>query len=193
MDNRVGIFGGSFDPVHIGHIRQCESYLASGFIDQIWIVPVFAAPHKSTGTVASYSDRLEMLNLAFADNERIRVMDIESSLPIPNYTIRTLDFLNPTYPDLHFCLCIGSDSLAQFHTWYEYEQILVNTRLLVATRPDVDISDVKQSILEKSTIINHEPVDISSSQIRQELALTGTSVGLTIPVLRYIKEKNLYI
>lgn len=134
-----------------------------------------------------------MLKLAFSDNESIRIMDIESSLPVPNYTIRTIDFLHATYPDIEFYLCIGSDSLAQFHTWYKYDDLLINIRLLVATRPGISLSTVKQAILDKSVIINHDPIDISSSQIREELAMTGTSSNLTDPVLRYIKENNLYV
>lgn len=193
MKIRVGIFGGSFDPVHIGHKKQCESYLASGLIDEIWVVPAYVPPHKSLSKLASYSDRLTMLKLAFINSEGVFVKDIESNLPVPNYTLKTLEFLKSTYPDIDFSLCIGSDSLAEFHTWYEYKRIIGNTQLLVAVRPGVDLSSIDPSILKKSILVDHIPIDISSSEIRKELARSGTSKGLDDSVLNYIIEHKLYL
>lgn len=190
MKTRVGIFGGSFDPVHNGHIQIARSFLNSGLIHKLLVLLTPSSPHKEEIEQTEYSHRFAMLKLAFVDVEGAEVSDLEMNLPSPSYTLQTIKHLQKKNPDCIYYLCLGEDSLLNFHKWYRYKEILGRVSLIVARRPGVDSSGVHPSILEKVIFIDHEPVAVSSTAIRQS---TGTKKDdLPQPVADYIKKHSLY-
>ena len=172
---KTGLFSGSFNPVHNGHLAIAQSFISSGKIDELWVYPTPVSPFK-TGKereeLLPYKERLSLLTLAFdqLDHPKIDVKSVEKELSPPYYTVNTLRHLRKTNPDRAFYLCIGSDSANQFHRWHKYIEILKIAELLVAKRPDNDSEDSPaEDVLEHTTFINHKPIDISSTKIRNWL------------------------
>ncbi|NBC66806.1 MAG: nicotinate (nicotinamide) nucleotide adenylyltransferase [Bacteroidetes bacterium] len=190
MEKRVGIFGGSFDPVHNGHIKIARSFLNSGLIRELLILLTPSPPHKQATDQTDFSHRFEMLKLAFQSEEQVRVSDLEKELPQPSYTLQTIKHLQNRYPDAIFYLCLGQDSLRDFHKWHKYKKILERVTLLVASRPDVDTSSVDPEILEKVIFIDHEPVSVSSTEIRNRREEERNE--LPAAVAEYIERHHLY-
>lgn len=190
---RIGIFGGSFNPIHNGHVHLCHSYLDSGLIDELWVIPVYDPPHKSLSELLPFKHRLEMTRLAFIREHRIKVLDVENHLPQPNYTLNTLEYLKSEYPECDFYLCIGGDSLNQFHTWYQYQSILKLTKLLVAKREHFDVHDVSSEVLDRTTFISTKLTPESSTSIRQQLSQTHFTSDLPKEVMTYIQNHRLFL
>lgn len=191
---RIGIFGGAFDPVHHGHTQIAESFLASNLIDKLLVLPTPASPHKKNSDQTAFSHRYEMLKLAFHDNDRVVVSDLETELPNPSYTLRTIEHLQQENPENTYYLCIGEDSLSSFHKWWKYEEILERIPLVVASRPDAESSGLPQSILERALFVDHNEVDISSTQIRKRAREGDSRLKDLVPdsVAQYIFRNNLY-
>lgn len=193
---RVGIFGGTFDPVHTGHVALAHSFLNSGLIDSLLVTLTPDAPHKQGQDKTSFDDRLAMLSLAFGEIENAEVSTLERKLPSPSYTLQTLEYLQNSRPDTLFYLCMGEDSLVQFHKWYKYKEILKRTDLIVAERPGYHRDSVSDEILESVIIVDHHPVNASSTKVRQGLQEQSHSfdkeTDLPERVRRYIDEKGLY-
>ncbi|WP_069131786.1 nicotinate (nicotinamide) nucleotide adenylyltransferase [Rhodohalobacter halophilus] len=189
---RIGLFGGSFDPVHNGHVEAVKSFLNSGFIDEVWILLTPDPPHKSGQVLNRFEHRLEMLKLAFRSLNRVKISQIETELPKPSYTLRTIEHLKNRYPDHLFYLCLGEDSLQTFHQWYKYREIIGECSLIVVDRPGADHSEVAPEILEETIFVEHQPQDISSTEIRSK---PGSRVKRKLPadVQAYIQKNNLYI
>ena len=192
MNLNVGILGGTFDPVHTGHVQIAESFLKSGVIDRLMVLPAPSPPHKQNQERRSFQDRFNMLQIAFQDVERVEVSDIEQKLPKPSYTIRTIDYLQNSFPDQNWYLCFGGDTLATFHKWYQYQEILKRVTLLVAERPGYDSSSIDPKILKKTIFVDHQPVDISSTEIRDTVQIDGKNLQVPSGVWAYIREKGLY-
>lgn len=190
MEKRVGIFGGSFDPVHKGHIHIAQSFLRSGLIEQLLILLTPSPPHKKSADQTEYSHRFEMLQLAFQSFDQVQVSDLERELPQPSFTLQTIEYLQEQYVDTIFYLCMGEDSLRDFHKWYHYKEILERVVLLIAKRPGFDSSTVDSEILEHVIFIDHEPVAVSSTEIRKNFALKKKNVPTD--VFDYIKNQQLY-
>ena len=193
MSARVGLFGGTFDPVHNGHISIARSFLASGLIDEIWILLTPYPPHKTGADHSGYTLRLKMLEAAFRDIEHVSISTIEEQLPKPSYSIQTIRHLKEEYPDTTFYFCMGEDSLSQFHTWKDHHQIVEECELLVAQRPGETHKNVDKEILAQSHFVDHEPLDIASSEIREKVK-SGRSVSDEVPesVLKIIEKERLY-
>jgi len=189
---RIGLFGGSFNPVHNGHIRICKAFLSSNLIDELWIIPVYDPPHKSTGKLLSFLHRFEMVRIAFSEMSKVSVVDIEKDLPKPNFTLNTVNYLKSIYPDATFLLCLGGDSLKYFETWYEYKALLKLVQLLIVDRENINFDDVDSAVLNRTTFIRNEITPESSSEIRDELISTGTTIQIPVEVLNYIRKNKLY-
>lgn len=195
MKKRIGILGGTFNPVHEGHISIARSFLKSNLIHRLLITPALIPPHKTGKPSVSFFHRFEMLNIAFRHDEKIIISDVEENLPAPSYTINTLEYLQKKHPDTLFYLCMGEDSLAGFASWYKYDRLLGKTILLVAERPGVDRLDIKNEIRENSIYVEHQPIDISSTKIRtNELNMAQLRKMKWIPdeVVSYIDKHHLY-
>lgn len=193
MKARTGLFGGSFDPVHNGHLAIAESFLRSDLVDELWVLLTPSSPHKEDQQLADFSLRLKMLDSAFEAWEQIHISTIEEELPKPSYTIQTIQHLQHAEPDRSFIYCLGEDSLREFHTWRSYQNILDHCELLVAQRPGVSHNDVEPAILDKTHFVDHDPVQISSTDIKDRIS-KGLKVDHLLPdsVLKIIEKEQLY-
>jgi nicotinate-nucleotide adenylyltransferase len=192
IPRRIGIFGGSFNPIHNGHLNICNAFLMSGSIDELWVIPVFDPPHKSSDDLLSFDDRFEMTKIAFQSFSSVKILDIEKLLPKPNYTLQTLQYLKEQNDDASFILCIGSDSLTYFHTWYNYKSILDITTLLVAKRAGYVYTKIETEILNKVVFVDSSIFPESSTAIREEIKIKGFSNQIPSEVMYYIKKHNLF-
>ncbi len=189
---RVGVFGGTFDPVHKGHISIVHSFLRSGLIDAVWVTPTPTPPFKTRKALAAYAHRIAMVELAFKDSKRVIVSDFETRIKGKSYTYKTLNNLREQYTHLSWYLCIGSDNLEVFHKWQNFEELINETGIIVAARPGYKTSNVDKRVLPKVEFVEHDPIDISSTQIRNELKNIGYSDHIIPEVLEYIRDHNLY-
>ena len=191
----IGLFGGTFDPVHNGHLSIAKSFLNSGIIDELWILLNPSPPHKPDETFAPFEIRLQMLRTAFQPIEKTKISDLEAKLPKPTYTLQTVAHLTKNYPNHTFYLCMGKDSYLHFNTWHKWRSILEYCNLLVAERPTNKDQDktITPVIKKKTTFVEHTKVDISSTHIRKALA-NGESIDHLVPenVADIIRDNQLY-
>jgi len=187
----TALFFGSFNPIHVGHLIIANTMLQQGGVDEVWLVVSPQNPLKERATLLADHHRLQMVQRAVDDNYRLRVCDIEMHLPIPSYTVVTLAALQDKYPDREFCLVMGSDNLATFDRWRNYQYILGNYHLLVYPRPGSE--HCKFASHPNVTLVDVPMIDISSSYIRQQIA-AGRDVRylLTEPVYNYLTEMHFY-
>lgn len=189
----IGILGGTFDPVHNGHKAIAQSFLGSHCIDELWIILSPHPPHKDLQTVASFSQRLKMLQAAFVGIPSINISDLELRLPRPSYTFRTIDYLKKTYPQNTFWLCLGEDSFNTFTSWYRWQKIVEHVQLLVASRPHANTEKIPDKLRSQAQFIAHEPVSVSSTMIREKVR-RGEDIRSLVPagVAKIINENMLY-
>lgn len=190
--DRTGLFGGAFDPVHVGHISVVESILNSQLVDDILLLPTPHPPHKQNEGQTSFFHRYRMLELAFNNFEQVEVSDLEKKLPAPSYTLQTIKYLQEHHPEKKYFLCLGEDNLASFREWYKYREILSRVLLIVAARPGARYEQQEDEILEKATFIEHHEIDISSTEIRETKDEKCIKDSVPGDVFDYIKRHNLY-
>lgn len=193
MNKRIGLFGGTFDPVHKGHLSIARAFLESSIINELWILLSPLPPHKQDDSQVSYELRLEMLTEAFSGFKDVRISTVEETLPRPSYTYKTVQFIKERNPELQFIFCMGEDSLVQFHNWKHHHEILKEVNLLVAKRPGNTHLEVKDYILYKTHFVLHEPIEISSSQIKNSINDPfRLKEMLSDDVLKIIQREQLY-
>jgi len=188
---KTGLFFGSFNPIHTGHL-VIASYMA-GFtgLKEVWLVVSPHNPLKNRSGLANMYDRLEMAKLAVENSDQLKVSDIEFGLPQPSYTVDTLTYLQEKYPDREFVLIMGADNLASFKKWKNYEVLLKNYQIYVYPRPEIDLGEWQD---HPSIIITETPqMDISSTFIRKAIK-EGKNIQYFVPdkVLDFIESKNMY-
>lgn len=186
----IGILGGSFNPVHIGHI-MIASYLTQWkIVDKVWLTLSPRNPLKDTAELISDLTRLSMLKIACANIPDIEICDIELSMPRPSYTISTLRILAKRYPTKRFKLVIGSDNWNIFQQWKDADEILDTFGVIVYPRPGKPVSDKPVDGME---VVHPPMVDLSSTLIRAALA-KGRNMNCFLPhgVYDYIIHNNLY-
>jgi len=188
---KTGLFFGSFNPVHVGHMIIANFMAQHSDLDQVWMVVSPQNPFKSQKSLAKDYDRLHLLELAIGDNTLIKSSNIEFSLPKPSYTIDTLTYLKEKYPTREFVLIMGGDNLAHFHKWKNYEVILEHHEIYVYKRPSYDLGDLQDH--KQVSIFEAPLMAISSSYIRKEIA-AGRSVEYLVPhpVKEHIDASGLY-
>ena len=195
MNKKVGIFCGSFNPIHNGHVALADYIARNSDLDEVWLVVSPLNPLKRTiaDTLAPNEQRLDMVRLALRSCERLFASDIEFSLPLPNYTINTLNALKSKYPETDFSLIIGADNLALFERWKDSDVIMSNFDMLVYPRPGVDLDSLMQKY-PKVRILENAPLhDVSSTEIRRRISSGESVSGLVNPeVEKYIRDNNLY-
>lgn len=188
---KVGLFFGSFNPVHTGHLI-IASYLASFTdLDQVWMVVSPHNPFKDKNKLTNMYDRLEMTRLATENAEHLKVSDIEFGLPQPSYTVDTLAHLQEKYPGREFSLIMGADNLASLKKWKNYEVLLANHKIYVYPRPGFDIKEWQN---HPSIQVTDTPnMEISSTFIRKAIK-DNKNVQFFVPdaVLEFIESKNMY-
>ena len=188
---KVGLFFGSFNPVHTGHMIIAHYMAEYTDLEQVWIIVSPQNPFKKKDTLANDYDRLHLVHLAIGDHLHLRASNIEFILPKPSYTIDTLTFLHEKYPEHEFCLIMGGDNLASLPKWKNYEQILAHHHIYVYSRPNIDPGPLVNH--PRVTMAEAPLLDISASFIRQCIR-SGKSVQYMVPdaVFAYLKDTNLY-
>ena len=188
---KVGLFFGSFNPIHIGHLIIANTMVMNTDLDEVWMVVSPQNPFKKNNGLLHEFDRFEMVSLAIQDNLKLKVSDIEFQLPKPSYTIDTLTVLSEKHPQHEFVLIIGEDNLVAFPKWKNYDKILEYFELYVYPRPNA----------EKSTLIDHPKVrivpapllDISATFIRNAIKENKSIRYLvTEQVENYIYKNQFY-
>lgn len=189
----IGLFSGSFDPVHNGHMAIARSFLKSDYLSELWILLTPDPPHKSDVQLTDYDLRLEMLQVVFKDMENVHLSSIENQLPNPSYTVRTLRYFYNQFIGRRFYLCLGEDSVIDFNKWQNWKEILGYCDLLAAHRPNTEEIELDEEIAKQTHFVSHEPVDISSTEIRQRVS-EGKSITHFVPyeVEKIIHDKSLY-
>jgi nicotinate-nucleotide adenylyltransferase len=192
-ERSVGLFGGSFDPVHRGHLSIAQSFLNASHILELWVMLTPESPHKQSEDKTDYNLRFKMLQLAFADTKNVEVSDFEQQLSPPYYTVKTLRKLKKTFKNKHFFLCMGEDSLIDFDSWHQWEDILEYCELLVARRPSYEVRELDTKILQHTHFVSHEPMDISSTEIRKKVRQDENIANLVpTEVEEFIRNNQLY-
>ncbi len=185
----VGILGGSFNPVHIGHLILASFLVQWGYVDKVWLTLSPRNPLKDPSALLPDTKRLAMLNIALKGARDIDVCDIELSMPRPSYTVNTLDTLASKYPDKQFRLIIGSDNWAIFDRWRDPQRILDHYGVIVYPRDGYPVSHH----IDGMEVVKAPLVDISSTFIRNSVA-RGRDVSYFLPpgVFKYITDHKLY-
>lgn len=189
---KVGLYFGSFNPIHAGHLIIANHLVNFTDIDEVWLVVSPQNPFKKKSNLADGYDRLHLAELAIGDNPRIRTSNIEFDLPIPSYTIDTLTYLQERYPEDHFSLIMGSDNIPSFHKWKNYEMILEHYEIFVYQRP----GNITELYGEYDNVhyLDAPLLEISSSFIRK-LIEEGKSIRYLVAekVYDYLKDNNMYV
>ena len=188
---KIGLFFGSFNPIHVGHLIVANVMATTTDLAQVWFVVSPQNPFKKNNTLLHEFDRLDMVEKAITDNPKLKATDIEFTMPRPSYTIDTLNSLQQKHPQHSFKLIIGEDNLAQFSNWKNYEQILNNFGLYVYPRPNSAKSDFTEH--PNVEMIKAPLLDISATFIR-ECIKNHQSIRYMVPeaVERYIEVKKFY-
>ncbi|HPI29188.1 MAG TPA: nicotinate (nicotinamide) nucleotide adenylyltransferase [Bacteroidales bacterium] len=187
----VGLYLGSFNPIHKGHLSIARQVLKTAGLHEVWFVISPQSPFKSVAALLDDDYRYEMVRLAIKNNPRLRACNIEFGLPQPSYTINTLKALKEKYPETEFCIIIGSDNLDAFDKWKNYEDIISQYRLLVYPRVGSDGGRFRHH--PSVTWIEAPLLDISSTAVRAAVS-QGQDVSKLLPakVLGYINKMGFY-
>lgn len=189
----IGLFFGSFNPIHLGHVNLAEFIFEFSGVDEIWFVVSPQNPLKENKTLIEEHHRLKMVELAIEGKEYLKTSDIEFSLPKPSYTIDTLQNLREKYPQDNFILIIGSDNVAIFDQWKNYETILEEYSILVYPRKDFDFEPFEEKYPDMHLIDEAPLFEISSTEIRLLIQKNeDVSKWIHSSVYQYIKENKLY-
>jgi len=188
---KVGLFFGSFNPVHVGHMIIANFMATKTALDQVWMVVSPQNPFKLKHSLARDHDRLHLVRLAIGDNPKLRGSNIEFDLPKPSYTIDTLTYLKEKHPDYEFVLIMGGDNLGSFHKWKNYELILKHHQIFVYKRPLYELGDLQNHPQVK--LFEAPLMQISASYIRKCIQ-EDYSVQYLVPeaVYEYLMGSGLY-
>jgi nicotinate-nucleotide adenylyltransferase len=191
--DRVGLFGGSFNPPHLAHLAVAEAARDQLGLDRVVWMPAAVPPHKQHRHLPAAEHRLAMTRLAVEDNAAFIVSDLEVAREGVSYTVDTVRTLQEDYPGTDFRLLLGGDSLAQFASWVQPEEIASRVSLIVYPRPGADLAGVPSYVMTRATILDRPLLDPSSTAIRR-LLRAGRSVRYLVPdaVLAYASEHGLY-
>jgi len=190
MHNKLtGLFFGSFNPVHIGHLLIANYFVEFTEMCEVWFIVSPQSPFKQKQHMLPERQRLHLLNLAIESDDRFRASDIEFSMPKPSYTIDTLTYLSEKHPDRQFAIIMGSDNLTGFAKWKNYNEILRNYRIYVYPRKNTGTGVIHENI-----VLTEAPaVEISSSLIRDAIASNrDIRHYLPAPVWEYISAMNFF-
>ncbi|MEW6129443.1 MAG: nicotinate-nucleotide adenylyltransferase [Acidobacteriota bacterium] len=217
-EKRIGVYGGTFDPIHIGHIEIARAVVRRFALEQLLIIPAHRPPHKTTNHISEAHHRYEMARLAFKDEPRIEVSKMEIELPEKPYTVQTLERLQAQYGNaIKFFFVMGGDSFAELHLWREYQRLLAMTNIIVSLRPGHELSashlddTIRARVIDLRGQLKHrqDPVakaegcfiyltdyvnqNVSSTEIRRRVKNGESINGLTpLAVIDYIERHKLY-
>lgn len=199
-NKKIGILGGSFDPVHNGHLQLAESAKKEYELDEVWFLPARYQPFKYREGQTGIKDRIAMLKLALEQKNDFSICLLEAESDRISYTFQTLEELTEKYKKFKFYFIMGADSFLSFHKWKNPERIASNAFLLAAVRDETDARQLKQQIQflnsmfpVEAGLLKLKKIPVSSSEIRKKLAL-GKNWEQDLPkkVREYIIDKKLY-
>lgn len=190
---KIGLYFGSFNPIHIGHLIIANQLVENSDLDQIWFVVTPHNPFKKKSTLLDNYQRLEMVYLATKDYDTLKESDIEFNLPQPNYTVNTLVHLTEKYPKHDFALIMGEDNLKSFHKWKNYQTILEYHSIYVYPRISEGKVDTQFNNHPKITRVDAPIIELSSTMVRKAIK-EGKNVKPLLPenVWAYLDEMNFY-
>jgi len=190
---RIGLYFGTFNPIHVGHLTIANHMVEFSDLDEVWMVVTPHNPHKKKSSLLEDNHRLTMVRIALEDYPKLKASNVEFQLPQPNYTVNTLIFLEEKHPDLSFCLIMGEDNLKNFHKWKNYEVIL--DRYTIYVYPRVSDGKIENEFSDHPRIhrVNAPIMELSSTFIRKGIK-SGKTVRPMLPdsVWKYIDEMNFY-
>jgi nicotinate-nucleotide adenylyltransferase len=202
---KVGLYFGTFNPIHVGHLVIANYMAEFTELDQVWLVVTPHNPLKDKSTLLNDRSRYRLVQESIDDNPKLKVTDVEFNLPKPSYTITTLTYLIEKHPEFEFSLIMGEDNLRTFHKWFNHEIILKKHKLFVYPRvltlqEEQEVHSISRDFLnnyrthENVVICEDAPVMKVSSSFIREAIKKGKDVRylLTDPVYKYIDEMNLY-
>lgn len=215
-DRRVGLLGGTFNPIHLGHLRAAEEIRETLTLDRVYFIPALTPPHKTPSDIASPADRLKMIECAIRGNPHFEISDVELRRKGPSYTVDTLTYFSSNFPDSEFYFIVGSDLFSEIDTWKDYKRLFELSNFAVITRPGfcedpystfaLELrNDFRYYKKEKDVVtylhkgskllvfVRIEGIQVSSTQIRR-LLREGRSIKYLVPdeVESYILSKKLY-
>lgn len=174
---KIGLYFGSFNPIHVGHLIIANHILNQGEVDRIWFVVSPLNPFKESATLLNEYDRLHLVQKAIEADPRLKASDIEFSLPKPSYTIHTLAYLTEKYPEHTFSIIMGSDGFENLDKWKNPETIIKNHQIIIYKRPGFEVHNKLNADI---TIMNAPLLEISSTHIR-DLVKSGKSIKYLVP------------
>ncbi|MBK8347692.1 MAG: nicotinate-nucleotide adenylyltransferase [Saprospiraceae bacterium] len=188
---KIGLFFGSFNPVHVGHMIIANQMVEYTDLQQVWMVVSPHNPLKNKASLAKDADRYHLVQLAIGDNSKIRASNIEFTLPVPSYTIDTLTYLKEKYPKNEFSLIMGGDNLQSIEKWKNYEFLLANYTIYLYRRPGYDPG--KYASHPNIKTMNVPMLDISATFIREAIK-NGKSIQYLVPdaVYQYLENSTMY-
>lgn len=210
LQQAIGILGGTFDPIHFGHLRSALELYQALDLAEVRLIPCYQPVHRKL-PVATPEQRIAMVRRAIESEKALRVDDCEIKRKGPSYTIDTLEYLHKKLPDTPLCLIMGIDALLSFSSWHRWEEILLLAHLVVAHRPQYQlpqtgiVADLLKQRLKQSPTALHEcmagnivlhpvtPLEISATDIRKQIAM-GRNPRYLLPnnVYKYIQEHGVY-
>lgn len=212
---RLGVFGGSFNPVHFGHLRAAEEVCEELLLDQIIFIPTYIPPHKDTSFLVAFEHRYNMVSLALKGHPKFIVSDIEARLGGTSYTVRTLTRLREVHQKADIFFLVGSDAFMEIDSWWHFREIFDLASITIMTRPGVSPEDISKFVSERLNLdyrwvedekhfkhsegypirlVSVTLIDISASRIRRLVSL-GRSIRFLVPeaVREYIILNRLYV
>lgn len=190
---RIGIFGGSFNPIHNGHAIIAHHIITSGALDRLWMMVTPMNPLKADREQqVADTDRLRMVEMVTRPLEHVETSAFEFTMPKPSYTIDTLNALQEKFPDDEFFLVIGGDNWVVFDRWRNSDEILAKYHILIYPRLGFDV-EIPESMKDRVTLIDAPVIELSSTQVRERIT-RGLSARYYVPdnVLDYIESHHLY-
>ena len=185
----VAVFGGSFDPIHNGHLALAGEVVSRGLADEVWLMVTPQNPHKQDKILSDERLRFQMAQLAVDGMDGVKACDFEFSLPRPSYTLTTLTALDEAFPDKEFCLLIGADNWEKFDRWYKGDEILSRYGIIVYPRG----SEGEPSLPSGVRWLPAKLYDISSTMVRAAVAAGNDITGLVpATVVRFINDNKMY-
>ena len=199
---RIGVFGGAFDPVHLGHLIVAERCREDAALDEVWFLPSYKPPHKAGRDLTRFEHRVEMTTLAVTGQPAFRVEPIEKDLPPPNYTADTLAELRTRHPGDAFALILGADSFLDLPGWHDPGRVVAQAEIVVVgrsgffeTTDEAAVGKVMRAVGREFTVrfVEAPLIGIASRDVRRRVA-DGKSVRFLVPraVEQYVREKGLY-
>ena len=189
----IGLYFGTFDPIHFGHINIANFLIDNDLVEKVWFVVTPENPEKSSNSLTTFMHRYEMVKIQVKDNNNLLASDIELNLKRPNYTIDSLRYISKTYPDNSFSLIIGEDNFVNFKKWRGYKEIMSYYKIYVYPRKTKLKTDMKLIMNNNIEMIEAPLIDLTSTNIRNNINDKDRAKAfISDRIYKYITTNNLY-